>query len=52
LAGAVGDGEVGGGAGDGDHPAVVLAMVKRAQQQEVGQFGEAAVFPMDYVVGV
>jgi hypothetical protein len=52
LAGAVGDGEVGGRAGDGDHPAVVLAVMERAQQQEVGQLSGAAVFPMDYVVGV
>ncbi|ETB37964.1 hypothetical protein MAHJHV53_48280 [Mycobacterium avium subsp. hominissuis] len=50
--GAVGDEEGVGGAGDGDLAAVVGAVVIGADQDQVGQFGGAAVFPVPQVVGV
>ena len=44
--------EVVGGSGDGDVAAVVRPVVERAEQDQVGQFGGAAVFPVPDVVGV
>ena len=49
---AVGDGQVGGGAGDGDTAAMVKPVVIGTQQHKVGQVGGAAVFPVPDVVGV
>ncbi len=48
----VGDGEVLGGAGDGDQAAVVCPVVIGAEQDQVGQFGGSAVVPVPDVVGV
>src|SRR6185312_11007416 len=48
----VGDGGGVGGSGDGDGAAVVQAMVIGAEQDQVGQLGRAAVFPVPDVVGV
>ena len=44
--------EVVGGSGDGDDAAVVQPVVIGAHQDQVGQFGWAAVFPVPDVVGV
>ncbi len=44
--------EIVGGSGDGDDAAVVQPVVKRADQDQVGQLGGAAVFPVPDVVGV
>src|SRR6476620_2015146 len=48
----VGDDEVLGGSGDGDVTAMVGPVVIRADQDQVPQFGGAAVFPVADVVGV
>ena len=52
AAGCVGDDEVVGGSGDGDDAPMVQPVVIGAHQHEVGQLGEAAVFPVPDVVGV
>ncbi|CAA0137332.1 Uncharacterised protein [Mycolicibacterium vanbaalenii] len=49
---AVGDDEVVGGAGEGDAAAVVQPVVERADEDEVVEFGGAAVFPVPQVMGV
>ena len=41
----------GGGSGDGEFPVVDCAVVKMADQDEVGQVGGAAVVPRSDVVG-
>ena len=41
-----------GGAGDGDDAPVVQSVVVGAQQDQVVQFGLAAVFPVGEMVGV
>jgi hypothetical protein len=51
-AGAVGDGEVVCGSGEGDAAAVVQPVVIRADQYQVGQLGGAAVFPVPEVMCV
>jgi len=52
LAVGVGDDEAVGWSGDGDAAVVVLAVVVGAQQNQIAQFGGAAVFPVLDVVGV
>jgi hypothetical protein len=48
----VGDDEVVGGSGDGDDPAVMGAVVVRADQDQIVEFGGPAVLPVHDVVGV
>ena len=50
--GAVGDDEIVGGSGDGDHAPVVQPMMIRAHQYQVEQLGHTAVFPVPDVVCV
>jgi hypothetical protein len=52
LAVGVGDGQVVGGSGDGEDPAVVQPVVIGAQQHEIVEVGGAAVFPMGEVMGM
>ena len=51
-AGAVGDGELVCGSGDGDDAPMVQPMMIGAEQHEVVQLGRPAVFPVPDVVGV
>ena len=52
LAVGVGDDELVGGPDEGDPAGVVQPMVVRADEDEIVQLGQAAVFPMSEVVGV
>ncbi|OBB58799.1 hypothetical protein A5757_15280 [Mycobacterium sp. 852013-51886_SCH5428379] len=52
MPGGVGYDEAVGGSGEGDVAAVMGAVVKRADQGQVPQFGGAAVLPVLQVVGV
>ena len=52
MAVAIGDAQPLGGSGDGDDAAVMQPVVIRAQKNQVGQFGGAAVLPVPDVVGV
>ncbi|ANW63058.1 hypothetical protein BCA37_05020 [Mycobacterium sp. djl-10] len=52
AAGGVGDHQAAGRPGQGDAPCVVQAVVIGTHQDEIVEFGGAAVFPVDQVVGV
>src|SRR6185312_9077298 len=47
-----GDGEVVRGAGDGDDASMVQPVMIWTQQHQVGQLGQAAVFPVPNMVGM
>jgi hypothetical protein len=52
LAVGVGDDQAGGGAGDVDAPAVVQAVVVRAEQGQIDQLGDATILPMPNVMSL